>query len=274
MPTLTHEGATLHYQPEGETGEPVLMIQGVGVIGNGWLPQARLLRDRHRVVTFDNRGIGQSTPGTGPRLTIELMARDALAVARHAGWESFHVVGHSMGGLIAQRLALTAPGAVRSLTLLCTVSRGADAVRLTPAILSSALRLRVGPRAARRRAFLELIYPGAALVGRDCDALASELAPLFGRDLADQPPILMKQAGALRRHDCTPELSAITGIRTLVVSAAHDILTPARCGRALAAAIPGASYVELPDAAHGAPMHLPAVITSLIERTITADCAA
>lgn len=134
---------------------------------------------------------------------------DARALLDAAEWTSAHVVGHSMGGVIAQRLALSHPHRVKSLALLCTVACGADAVRMTPRMIWISLRTHLGTRALRRRAFLELICPPESLADRDCALLATEFAPLFGHDLAEQPQIALRQALALRRHDCTGELESV-----------------------------------------------------------------
>ena len=127
------------------------------------------------------------------------------------------------------------------------------------------MRSRIGPRRARRRAFLRFVMPPDALRnGADADALAAELEPLFGHDLADQPPVTMKQLGAMKRYDATPRLAELGGIPTLVVSAAHDPIAPPRAGRAIAAGIPGARYVEMADASHGVPIHQAERINALL----------
>lgn len=264
MPELLHHGAALHYELHGHHGEPVLLIQGVGLVGNGWKPQVDGLATSHRLLTFDNRGIGQSSMSTGQPLAIEQMAEDAAALVRAVGWDYCHVVGHSMGGVIAQRLALTERKLVRSLALLCTVARGADAVRMTPKMIWTGLRTNIGTKAMRRRAFLELICPREFLATANCEALALELAPLFGHDLAEQPPIALKQAMALRKHDCTGELTRLAGMPALVVSAEHDPIAPPRFGRQLAALIPGARFVEISAASHGVPIHRAAEINQLL----------
>jgi pimeloyl-ACP methyl ester carboxylesterase len=117
----------------------VLLVPGVGVVGEGWRPQLDGLADRYALVAFDNRGIGGSAILDGV-LSIEAMAADALALADHAGFERFHLAGHSMGGLVAQHVALEAPQRVHSLALLCSLSRGGQGVRLTPGMLLAALR--------------------------------------------------------------------------------------------------------------------------------------
>jgi pimeloyl-ACP methyl ester carboxylesterase len=261
---IEHRGCRLHYSVRGE-GQSVLMIQGVGVHGDGWLPQVEGLYGRFRCATFDNRGMGKSLPmGLDVPLSIEQMAEDALRVMDDLGWASAHIVGHSMGGLIALQLALSARSRVQSLSLLCTFARGSDATRLSARMAWIGLRSRIGPRRARRRAFLELILPQPARTGTDLDALAEKLAPLFGHDLADAPPVTMRQMGAMRRYDATPRLGELEGLRTLVVSARHDPIASPDLGRALATGIPGARYMELPDASHGVPIQQPDVINALL----------
>lgn len=93
MPELPHHGASLHCELHGDGGEPVLFIQGVGIIGNGWKPQVNGLDASHRLLTFDNRGIGQSTLPAGEPLPIKAMAGDARALLVGAGWDSAHIVG-------------------------------------------------------------------------------------------------------------------------------------------------------------------------------------
>jgi len=125
MPILQTKNTPLYYEITGE-GSPVLFIQGVGVIGEGWRPQVNGLSRKYRTMIFDNRGIGKSQP-CAARLTIEDMAQDTMALMDEAGWKRAHVVGHSMGGLIAQQLALDHPSRVRSLSLLCTFAEGREA---------------------------------------------------------------------------------------------------------------------------------------------------
>jgi pimeloyl-ACP methyl ester carboxylesterase len=103
----------------------------------------------------------------------------------------------------------------------------------------------------RRRAFLEIVMPSGYLAGQDCYGLADRLKSLFGHDLAETPPIVMRQLGARKRFDARGSLAELKGIATLVLSAAEDVIFTPRCGRALAEGIPGAYYVELDGGAHG-----------------------
>jgi pimeloyl-ACP methyl ester carboxylesterase len=198
------------------------------------------------------------------------MAADAGAIMDALDWPSAHVVGHSLGGLVALHLALTARRRVRSLALLCTFARGRDGTPLT-SVLWTGLRTKIGTRRQRRHAFLELVMPRAVLQTADRDALAEELAPIFGHDLGVEPPATMAQLSAMRAYDARPRLGELAGLPTLVVSAAHDRIAAPASGRAMAAAIPGARYVELPDAAHGATIQCATEVNALLMEHFSAS---
>lgn len=253
MPVLSVPGADLFYDVSG-SGPPLLLIQGVGCIGETWRPQVLGLKFEWHTLIFDNRGIGRSLPCRGP-ISIESMAEDARALMDAAGWESAHVAGHSMGGLIAQQLALDAPQRVRSLSLQCTFSRGPQAARLTPRVLWMNLRIRIGTRRSRRRAFLELVMPHEKLATADIEVLAREMADLVGRDLAEQPPILMKQVMAMRHHDVSSRLHTLGDIPSMVLAGEHDPIALPVFGRRLASLIPGATFEMLAGASHALPIH-------------------
>ena len=262
MKQLQRPDATIRYIREG-TGTPLVLVQGAGVIGEGWRPQIDALRASHAIVALDNRGIGGSTYRASA-LTIEDMAADVLAIADAEGFDRFHLAGHSIGGLIAQEIALRARPRVLGLALVCTFERGGQASRLTPAIIWKGLRTRIGTRAMRRQAFMELVMPGGYLAGVDREALASQLATLFGHDLADQPAIVMKQLGAASRFDASGRLEDLAGVPTLVLSARHDAIARPEYGRALAARIPGARYVEIADGGHAVTIQCAREVNALL----------
>jgi len=262
VPSLQTAGARLSYLRSG-TGPAVLLIQGVGVVGEGWRPQIDELGARFDLVAFDNRGIGLSETQKG-ELTIEAMASDALAIMDQEKIGTFHLVGHSMGGLIAQEVALRVPERIASLALLCTFASGKQGSRPTLGMLGTAIRTRIGTRNARRNAFLELVMPASYLKTVDRARLAYDLTPFFGHDLADQPPIVMKQLRAMSKYDAGPRLAQLASIRTLVASAAGDRIALPAYGRALAAAIPGSRFVEIPDAGHGVTIQRAQTINALL----------
>jgi pimeloyl-ACP methyl ester carboxylesterase len=192
-----------------------------------------------------------SSQPVGLPITIEQMASDTLAIMDAAQIPSAHLVGHSLGGCVAQQIALTAPGRVKSLALLCTSARGADATDLTLAMLWLGIRTRLGTRRMRRLAFLQMVLSTSYLATHDRDQIARELAPIFGHDLGDTPPIVMKQLHALKSFNAGASLAQLGSIPALVISAENDIIFPPRCGRALADELPGSHFVEIPQAAHG-----------------------
>ena len=172
------------------SGPPVFFIQGTGVHGDAWRPQIDELREHFTCLSFDNRGMARSQP-RGAAITVPQMAEDALTLMDAAGWKTAHVVGHSLGGAVAQEVALQARARVRSLALLCTFSRGRDAMQMSPSMIWTGLRTRIGTKRQRRNAFLEMVMAPNELVGKDLDRVAADLAPVFGHDLADQPAVAM-----------------------------------------------------------------------------------
>lgn len=266
MSVLKRPGVDIVYDLQGNrAGDPIIFIQGIGVAGTGWEPQVEALSKDYQTVTFDNRGLGKSVPCTGP-ISIEAMADDVAALMDHLGWESAHVVGHSMGGVIAQDLAVRHRPRVRSLTLMCTFARGKDGARPTPWVIWMSLRTRFGPRSWRRRAFLEMLFPRPHLRMANLQKASEEIGRLVGRDLADSPPILMKQLRAMKRHNIFPRLPELARLPTLIMSASHDPIAKPEYGRQIAEGIPGAVYEEWKDAAHALPIQMPVEVNARVGR--------
>lgn len=118
MPFATVDGVDLYFERHGDGGEPLLLVHGYTGDITDWRHQIPEFSRTFRVLMHDNRGHGRSAAPAEPEAySIERMAEDALAVATHAGFERFHLLGHSMGGAIAQEMALRAPARLLSLTL-------------------------------------------------------------------------------------------------------------------------------------------------------------
>ena len=266
------DGVTLSWRSTG-AGPAVMCIQGVGVAASGWSPQTASLAGRYQVIAFDNRGIGRSARGSEP-LSIPRMAGDVWAILDESGIDRCHLLGHSMGGLIALDAALAAPARVKSLSLVCTFADGSGPTRLSLRMAVLGLRTRMGTRAMRRRGMLRMLFPGPWLRQADAAALADRLHHLFGRDLADSPPIISEQLRAMSAYDVTPRLGELDRIPTLVVSARHDPIAPPQFGRMLASGIAGARYVEFDDASHALPVqHADRLNALLLEHLAAADGA-
>lgn len=260
--SCAHKGCALAYEVRG-SGPPVVFIQGLGIHGGAWKPQIDVLAANYECFSFDNRGLGGSQP-RGCALTIEQMAEDTLALMDAVGWRSAHIVGQSMGGVIALEIALGARERVRSITLLCSLARGRNVFPVKREMMWRWLRTRVGTRRQRRTALLGLVMPESAVAAADPAALAAELAPLFGHDLAIHAPVSARQLWALVRYDATARLGELAGLPTLVVNASHDRIAPPHAGRAMAEAIPGARYVEIDGASHAAAIQHAATVNALL----------
>jgi len=156
-------------------GTPLLLIQGLGYARWSWDPVVPGLAERYRVISFDNRGIGESDKPDGP-YTARQMADDALQVLDEAGVGRAHVLGASLGGMIAQEVAATAPERVEKLVLCCTTAGGPAAVPM-PEVSGAAVRRGGNARARGGAATLrrERTRPGAA-AGPCRRALPDDLA--------------------------------------------------------------------------------------------------
>lgn len=261
---IEHRGCQLSYTVSGE-GSPILFIQGVGVQGAAWQPQTDELAKDHRCIYFDNRGMGKSQPVAG-ELTVSQMADDAKAILEAEGISSAHIVGHSLGGLVALDLALNHRELVQSLSLLCTFPGGKIAAPLTFRMMWLGMRSRIGTRKMRRKGFMQLVLAPNASVD---PAGADRLAELFGHDLADQPSIVNPQLRAMRKANFETRLNELAGLPTLVVSATFDPIAPPKVGRILAEGITGSRFVEIPNASHGLPISHPELVNRLLQEHLS-----
>ena len=241
----TEDGTRLHYRVTGRrTGPPVLFIQGLGADKHGWNFQRLGLAWALRAVALDNRGAGRSDKPHGA-YTLDQMADDAIAVLDDAGFDTVHVVGASMGGAIAQLVALRYPERVRSLTLVCTSCRnhvwrrellaswGENARRRgMGSMAKEAARWVIGPRSFRRLN-PAIGWLGPLGFGRPAHAFAAQIEAILAAD-----------------DGLAEELGEIA-VPTLVVVGNQDILTPRGDSEELHELIPTAELVVISGAAHG-----------------------
>jgi 3-oxoadipate enol-lactonase len=239
------DGIRLHYRATGrQGGPPVLMIQGLGADKHLWDLQRLALAPRYRTIALDNRGAGRSDKPFG-HYSLEQMADDAIAVLDHAGEQTAHVVGASMGGAITQIIALRHPDRVRSLTLACTacqhhpwrkelLAEWAETAKARGmgAMTAEAARWVIGPRSFRRLS-PAIGWLGPLGLSRPPHAFAGQVAGIL--DIDDQ----------LAEH--LPEIT----VPTLVIVGNQDILTPRGDSEHLAELIPTAELVVISGAAHG-----------------------
>lgn len=245
-------GGSIHFETAG-SGPPVLMIQGVGVAGRGWTPQVATLKNAFELAWFDNPGLGRSA---GPPGDLARMVDAALEVLDACGWASAHIVGHSLGGVIAQKLALDHPQRVRSLALLCTFAKGSATLSFSPESMWRQLRMALGTRASRRRAFYEFVSPR-----KPTERAMSRLEDVFGRSLADLPSVARAQVRVLLKADHREALSALRK-PTVVIGGLHDRVAPIAQTRLLAQLL-RCRHHEL-DGGHALTVEMAAQVNTLL----------
>lgn len=241
--TTATDGTSIHYEIHG-AGAPVLLIMGLGSNAYGWARAIPWLAERYRTIAFDNRGTGRSGIPAGA-YAIAQMADDAAAVLDAAGHETAHVVGASLGGMIAQRFALRFPRRLRSLALLCTTPGGAQAARPAADVALGLVEGGDDPATVYRRS-------AWFLYGDDTRANHPERIEedLVNRSrIPTSPQGYLGQLAAAMEHDAWDELPSIA-VPTLVVHGDADLLVPTENGRLLAAQIPDAELVLIPGAGH------------------------
>jgi 3-oxoadipate enol-lactonase len=238
------------------TGEPLLLIQGLGYGRWGWDPVVPGLAEHFRVVSFDNRGIGDSDKPPGPYSARELAA-DAVQVLDEAGVELAHVVGASLGGMIAQELALAAPERVRKLVLCSTTPGGPDSVPMpqqTVALMGRQPKL--DPREAMQL-FVENALSSQPPAGLVAEIVAYRMAT---------PPNTAgwyAQASAGAAHDALARLGAVRA-PTLVVHGTADNVVDAGNAPLIAEAIPGARLEVFEGVGHLLPWERPDEFVTLV----------
>jgi pimeloyl-ACP methyl ester carboxylesterase len=225
----------LHYLRRG-SGEPLLLIQGLS--GNHLHWGERFLSELEpafETIAYDHRGIGLSDPAPAG-YTIADLADDAAALLQALDLQSVHVMGVSMGGMVAQELALRAPQRVRTLTLGATYAGGPGSVRTDPAVVQRLGQLFMAGRVGD--AMRELIRFNVS------ERFASDPANLepFAQIAAQLPAsmdVLMAQFQAVGGHDTSARLERIAA-PTLVVHGSDDRILPVANAHAIAARVPGA----------------------------------
>ena len=237
----------------GGSGDPVILVMGLGAPRLGWFPQFAVLSQKYDVVTFDNRGVGE-TKASAP-WTIQDNAADVIAIADELGFERFHLAGISMGGMISQEVVLSYPDRVRSVTLMSTSPGGPEAQMMTPEFQQAlaepdpARRMRVVAEATFGRKFrtehpemMEMILTGM-------ESGAAGVSPIGGEMGEGFMAQVMAAATWMGASGSSARLKEIE-VPTLVLHGGDDLLIPLSNGEVLARDIPGARMRVWPDAGH------------------------
>jgi 3-oxoadipate enol-lactonase len=237
-------GVELAYELRGE-GAPLVMIHGAQGDQTMFNDLARSVADRYRVLTFDQRGSGLSEkPHTG--YTIALLADDTASLMDHVGFPSAHVVGVSMGGTIAQELALRHPTKVRSLILGCTTPGGPKAIRIGGGAFNAAYSTRPMSAEERGRALAEAAFT-KGYIEQHPEVVSEMIEARRQRPL--DPIALEQRMKAVLAHDSYDRLPQIS-CPSLVITGKDDALVAWQNSQLLAERIPNASLVLLEPAGH------------------------
>jgi len=243
-----NNGVRIYWEEEGH-GNALLMIMGLGFPLGMWRDLRSCMARHFRTIVYDNRGVGKSDIWLWP-FSISTMARDAICVMDAAGVQSAHVLGLSMGGMIAQELALLFPNRVRRLVLGCTTCGGRKAVHADREVGWALLPLLFAWREKRIAALLPFLYDehtSRDRVEQDLQVLRRNPTPRLG--------VLEQLLGivAWQSYDRLPRIAA----RTLVIHGATDRLVPPGNANILADRIPDVKLVILPRASHIFPTDQP-----------------
>jgi 3-oxoadipate enol-lactonase len=240
MPSAQLDDLELHYEERGE-GPPLLLIAGIPAIANDWAALAEPLSASRRVVAYDNRGSGASTVTPGPYTTRQLAA-DGVALLDHLEIERADMFGISLGGMIAQELALGWPDRVRRLVLGCTHS-GVEHGPAMPNDVGRAFALDTDDWPLRMRT----LAPFAFADGADPEMLEGFIAKK-SLDVQDRAGYLA-QVQAVLAHDTFARLATIEA-PTLVITGDADRVIPAGNSTVLHERILGSELLEIPGAGH------------------------
>ncbi len=244
MATTYAPGFRMDYDVQG-SGAALLLVNGLGSDRKEWLFQVPAFAPHFRVITFDNRGAGESEVPAGPYTTAQ-MADDAAALLAFLGVERAHVLGVSLGGMIAQELALRHPSLVDRLVLACTTPGGDATERPSREALASFIRTPGEDPEAELRRTIPFLYGE-----RYRRENPGEIEAFIRRRLAS-PVSLEGQASQLAAaigHAAGERLRAVRA-ETLVIAGTADLLVPPVNSRRIAERIPGARLVLLPGAPH------------------------
>jgi pimeloyl-ACP methyl ester carboxylesterase len=249
MAILNLPDATVFFDQAGYAGPRVMLVQGAGVVGEGWRGIVNVLAADHQLVWHDNRGVGKSLPLRGP-VTVEAMAQDTLAVMDHLGWDDAHLVGHSLGGLVVQEVARRSLRRARSLSLISTAGRGRDVMFNMPiSAWGASLRMTFGAERSRWLALAELSLSSAAVKRLGEDATVALLKRSFCEDFVAMPAIVRAQTAALWAHS-QPDYAPLQSVPTLILTGSDDRTVHTRLSDTLHAALPQARLVRMPGEAH------------------------
>jgi pimeloyl-ACP methyl ester carboxylesterase len=248
------DGRTRLYWESRGTGDPVLLVHGLGLSGGAWWRTVEALAPSTRVITFDHRGIGQSESLTYA-YTTEAMADDAVSILDELALDRVHLYGFSLGGMVAQQIALRHPSRVASLVLGATHSGGRRAAFPESDVMAFFRRRAVMPQEEAAWASVPYNY-GPRSRAEQVDRIADDIDRRLRNPFNERAYRAQLLAASL--HNCYRRLDRIRA-PTLVVHGARDRIIPVANAYKTADLVPGAKLKILEDAGHLYPTEEPTV---------------
>lgn len=244
MPVVKVNDINMYYEIHGE-GEPLVLIHGSCFDTSAWSLQVPAFSVKYRVITFDNRGSGR-TDTTKPPYPARQMADDLKGLMDVIGIRNAHILGYSLGGLIAQELAVMHPGYVRSLILAGTYARQTPIGLSRTRLILQMLKEGVNPEFVIKDFFLwvfsERFFQNDEQVNNAVKSFLNPSSPLHPDGIEGQVLSIIDYDG----RDLVNKISA----PTLIISGREDIAVPVRCAEELASKIPNSELIILEGAAH------------------------
>lgn len=250
MPKVKVNGIDFYYELYG-TGNPLVLVTGYGGDHSHWSRMIDKLSTKHKVLVFDNQGIGQ-TKDDGKPLSAESMADNTVALAKQLGFSRFSIAGHSMGGTIAQMAVIRHPEAIDKLIISCSPNKWNPITILAFQSMNDLMDFDIPARC-----FFELSVPwcyGAEFVAdkKKLDQLRIEVLQAPYPTL---PENILRQFETLKNFDSTNLLGKIS-VPTLIITASHDLIASKEETDVLIEKISGSSHIEI-HGGHNIPIEQP-----------------
>jgi 3-oxoadipate enol-lactonase len=251
MPRTRIGNIEMFYEVHG-SGEPVVLIHGLSMDSSAWFNQIPVLSQKYQVIVFDNRSVGQ-TDAPNEAYSTEMMAVDAAALLKFLNVDNAHILGFSMGGMIAQTIALKYPELVKSLLLTSTAARFPARAKHLVQIWLRMLNENVSLETRIREGF-SWVYTNEFFEHDETVTASVNLALNHPHPLSIHG--FTGQVAALMQHDTRSRISQIS-VPTLVLIGGDEILIPVEFSEELAAKIPKAQLVILERGGHNCWMEFP-----------------
>ncbi|HEY3475632.1 MAG TPA: alpha/beta fold hydrolase [Anaerolineales bacterium] len=255
MPRVTANGIELYYEIHGE-GKPLVLISGLGYTLWQWHRMVPFLKEHFQVITFDNRGVGQSDKPAGP-YTAQMLAADTAGLLDALGIEKAIIAGHSMGGFVAQAMALDFQHKLEKLILCSTGFGGPRHVPPTPEAMKVLTDISMDPVTRFKSGLAVSTAPGWAEKNPEIIEawtqwrLANAVEPVHY-----QAQLAIGLGMAAEAASFEPQLSRLN-VPALILFGAHDKVVPPENASLLSEKIANSKVVILPDAGHFFPMESP-----------------